>query len=139
MAHYPACFDHMLAAWNETEPEAIRAYLNVALTEDDPTIVTTGIDAFEANVRDFRQNLLTHGAHEPLAWTPTTICFATAGRYAGAARCWCKASISSACMPASQRVQRVLGFFGPLPPLAWSPTACGSERTGVWRRQLLNP
>jgi hypothetical protein len=55
MANYPACFDHMLAAWNETQPEAIRVHLNLSLAEDvmfiDPTI-------------------------------RTTICFATAGKYA---------------------------------------------------------
>jgi hypothetical protein len=60
MANYPVCFDHMLAAWNETQPEAIRVHLNLSLAEDvmfiDPTILTT-------------------------------ICFATAGRYAKAARC----------------------------------------------------
>ncbi len=121
MAHYPACFDHMLAAWNETEPEAIRAYLNVALTVDvvfiDPTIVTTGIDAFEANVRDFRQKFA--GAR----------CARTSGmdahhdlfRYSWEIRRGSQVLVQGVdivSLHASQRVQRVLGFFGPLPTIA---------------------
>jgi hypothetical protein len=59
MPSYPASFDHMLAAWNETDPQKIRSHLDLALSPQvefvDPTIITRGIDQFEANVREFRE------------------------------------------------------------------------------------
>jgi hypothetical protein len=120
MTHHLACFDHMLAAWNETQPEAIRAHLGLALTADvvfiDPTIVTTGIDQFEANVRDFRKKFA--GAR----------CVRTSGldthhdlfRYSWEIRRDSQLlvqGIDIVSVHPTHRVQRVLGFFGPLPAM----------------------
>jgi hypothetical protein len=48
--------DHMMAAWNERDPERVRAHLEKALSPEvvfiDPSIVTHGIDEFEANVHE---------------------------------------------------------------------------------------
>ncbi|MEM8660460.1 MAG: hypothetical protein AAGF35_06200 [Pseudomonadota bacterium] len=56
MSHYPEAFDHMLAAWNETNPERVRAHLDKALAPNirfvDPSIDVTGIVGFEANVHN---------------------------------------------------------------------------------------
>ena len=56
MADYPESFDHMLAAWNESDPSLVRAHLDKALSPKerfvDPTIDVTGIDGFEANVHE---------------------------------------------------------------------------------------
>jgi len=56
MSDYPEAFDHMLAAWNETDPSAVRSHLEKALAPNvrfvDPSIDVTGIDGFEANVHD---------------------------------------------------------------------------------------
>ena len=34
MPQHPEALDHMLAAWNERDPERIRGHLNQALSED---------------------------------------------------------------------------------------------------------
>ncbi|MEM7285979.1 MAG: nuclear transport factor 2 family protein [Actinomycetota bacterium] len=51
---YPETLDHMLAAWNETDPAQVRGHLETALAPDvhfvDPPNDITGIDAFEAMV-----------------------------------------------------------------------------------------
>ena len=56
MSDYPQTFDHMLAAWNETNPSLVRSHLEKALAPDvrfvDPSIDVSGIDGFEANVHD---------------------------------------------------------------------------------------
>lgn len=54
MSSYPESFDHMLAAWNESDPSLVRSHLDKALAPTvrfvDPSIDVTGIDGFEANV-----------------------------------------------------------------------------------------
>lgn len=59
MPSYPESFDHMLAAWNESDSTKVCSHLAKALAPDvrfvDPTIDVTGIDGFEANV---------HAVHE---------------------------------------------------------------------------
>ena len=54
MPDYPEAFDRMLAAWNETDREKIRDYLDAALTPDvhfvDPTVDIKGIEAFETMI-----------------------------------------------------------------------------------------
>ena len=54
MSDYPSSFDSMLAAWNEPDPDKVRALLNEALAPNvrfvDPSIDLTGIDAFADNV-----------------------------------------------------------------------------------------
>lgn len=119
MADHPETFDHMLAAWNEHDPERIRAHLERALSPEvrfvDPSIVTCGIDEFEANVREFRTRL------------PDAVCSRASGvdshhdlyRYA-----WEIHRTGELFLPGFDVVQvderdkvlRVEGFFGPLPP-----------------------
>lgn len=61
MSNYPEAFDHMLAAWNESDPAKVRSHLDKALTPNvrfvDPSIDLTGIDAFEANVHEVHSQL----------------------------------------------------------------------------------
>ncbi|GAA5315421.1 MAG: nuclear transport factor 2 family protein [Candidatus Pelagadaptatus aseana] len=61
MANYPEAFDHMLAAWNESDPKLVRSHLEKALSPSvrfvDPSIDVTGIDGFEANVHEVHQQL----------------------------------------------------------------------------------
>ncbi len=61
MAQYPESLDHMLAAWNERDPKRVRAHLEKALSPEvvfiDPSIVTRGIDEFEANVHEVHGRL----------------------------------------------------------------------------------
>ena len=117
MADYPPAFDHMLAAWNEREPEKIRAHLELALAPSchfvDPSIETCGIDEFEANVREFRGRL------------PDAVCSRTSGvdghhslyRYE-----WAIHRAGELLLPGfdvaevdeQARVLKVYGFFGPL-------------------------
>ena len=56
MSYYPKAFDHMLAAWNESEPSLVRSHLEKALAPEvrfiDPSVDITGIDSFERNVHD---------------------------------------------------------------------------------------
>jgi hypothetical protein len=120
MPTHPAAFDHMLAAWNETNPSKIRSHLELALSDDaefiDPTIITRGIDQFEANVREFRTTY------------PQAVCTRTSGfdshhnlvRYT-----WQITSGDDVIVAGfdvvelndAKRVRRVLGFFGPRPKL----------------------
>ena len=115
----PRSFDHMLAAWNETDTGKIRAHLDQALSPDvhfvDPSIETRGIDEFEENVRDFRTKF------------PDARCVRASGidshhqlyRYA-----WeiyrgkelFLPGFDVALVDEEGRVSKVLGFFGPLPP-----------------------
>jgi hypothetical protein len=52
-------FDHYWAMWNETDVEAVRGHLDLAVSSDfifcDPLHFHVGRDALEANVRDFRR------------------------------------------------------------------------------------
>ena len=118
MNPYPPTFDHMLAAWNERDVGKIRGHLERALAPDvcfiDPSIETHGIDEFEANVREFRGKF------------PDAICQRASGidshhnlyRYA-----WEIHRGDTLMLPGfdvvqvddAGRVERVEGFFGPLP------------------------
>ncbi len=61
MSDYPESFDHMLAAWNESDSTLVRGHLDRALAPNvrfvDPSIDVTGIDGFEANVHDVHAKL----------------------------------------------------------------------------------
>jgi len=123
MGDYPRSFDHMLAAWNELDPARIRGHLDQALAPEvrfiDPSIETLGVDAFEANVRDFR------------AKYPDARCSRASAvdshhrlhRYA-----WEIHRGDELFLPGFDvvetdekgRVIRVEGFFGPLPPASGS-------------------
>ncbi len=118
MASHPESLDHMLAAWNESDPSRVRAHLEKALAPDavfiDPGIETHGIDEFEANV------------HEVHGRIPGAVYSRTSGvdahhrvvRYE-----WAIHRDGELLLPGFDvteldeqgRVARVLGFFGPLP------------------------
>lgn len=61
MQNYPDAFDHMLAAWNESDASKIRGHLEKALSPKirfvDPSIDLSGIDAFETNVHDVQTKI----------------------------------------------------------------------------------
>ena len=117
MEAYPACFDHMLAAWNESDAARVRGHLELALAEDavfvDPSILTRGIGEFEANVHDFRRRY------------PGAVCRRTSAfdshhglyRYSWDIRVGDRLVIEGMDVvevDASGRVRMVQGFFGPL-------------------------
>ena len=115
---HPESFDHMLAAWNERDPSRVRSHLEKALAPDvefiDPSVHTRGIDEFEANV------------HEVQASLPGADYSRTSGvdshhrlhRYT-----WQISRDGEVLLQGFDvtevdergRVERVLGFFGPLP------------------------
>ena len=120
MSDHPESFDHMVAAWNERDPEKIRGHLDRALAPDvvfcDPVNFTHGIDEFEAMVREFR------------ATTPN----ASAGHsssmdhhhdlYRYAWEVYDGDTLAVAGMDVTRvngdgMVERVDGFFGPIPAL----------------------
>lgn len=118
MSDYPESLDHMLAAWNETDPAKIRVLLEKALHPDvhfvDPSIDVTGIDGFEANV------------HEVHARVPGASYSRTSGvdshhglyRYNWAIHLDGKLLLAGFDVTETDeqaRVKRVLGFFGELP------------------------
>jgi hypothetical protein len=109
--------DHMLAAWNERDPDRIRGHLDKALSPQvefcDPQHHLAGIDRFEEMVRNFRVML------------PQARCLRTSAvdahhnrvRYA-----WAVYDGEHLAVPGFDvttlaedgRVLRVDGFFGPL-------------------------
>jgi hypothetical protein len=115
---YPESLDHMLAAWNEPDPSKVRSHLEQALAPGiefiDPSVETHGIDEFEANVRKVQ------------AAIPGAVYSRTSGvdshhglhRYS-----WQISRDGEVVLPGFDvtevddqgRVNRVLGFFGPLP------------------------
>ena len=120
MANHPEALEHMLAAWNERDPERIRGHLDRALADDvvfcDPQNHVTGLDAFEAMVREFRKDL------------PEAVCARTTSldthhnlyRYE-----WSVSVNGEVMVPGFDvarvndqgRVERIDGFFGPIPAL----------------------
>ncbi len=61
MTPHPESLDHMLAAWNESDPDLVRGHLEKALAPEvefiDPSIETHGIDEFEANVHEVHRQV----------------------------------------------------------------------------------
>jgi hypothetical protein len=120
MSDYPASFDHMLAAWNESDATLVRGHLERALTPGvrfvDPSIDVTGIDGFEANV------------HEVQARIPGAVYSRTSGvdshhrfyRYTWAIHrdgALLVPGFDVAEVAEDGRVRCVMGFFGPLPEI----------------------
>ena len=121
---YPKSLDDMMAAWNERDPEGVRAHLERALAPEvvfiDPSAVTHGIDEFEANV---------HHVHGQI---PGAVYSRTSGvdshnrlyRYT-----WEITRNGELVLPGFDvtevdddgMVVRVLGFFGPLPEMESAP------------------
>ena len=121
MSQAPESFDHMLAAWNEGDPARVRSHLDKALTADvhfvDPSVDLVGIDDFEANI---------HRVHEQV---PGAVYSRTSevDEHHGFHRYhWAihrdgdlvLAGFDVAVTDASGRVEKVIGFFGPLEPNA---------------------
>jgi hypothetical protein len=120
MADHPETFDQMLAAWNERDLDKIRAHLDRALTTDvefcDPQHHVTGRDAFEDMVKAFRTDL------------PDAVCARTSGVDSHHNRFRYEWSVSVGgevlvpgfdvvAVDSDNRIERVDGFFGPLPAL----------------------
>jgi hypothetical protein len=120
MEDHPRTLDDMLAAWNERDPDKVRGHLDRALAPDvvfcDPANYVVGIDAFEAMVRKFRADL------------PEAVCARTSGLDGHHGRYrydWSVSVDGKVLVPGADvttlneggRVERVDGFFGPLPPL----------------------
>ncbi len=121
MSTYPPSFDHMMAAWNERDMALVRGHLEAALSPDvvfiDPTIVTNGLDEFEANVREFRAKY----PHADLRRSSGVDSHHDLHRYSWEIAMRGKVFLvgfDATETRADGKVCRVLGFFGPLPPLA---------------------
>jgi hypothetical protein len=121
MAMYPDSLDRMLAVWNERDLTRVRAQLEAALAPEivfiDPTIVTTGLYEFEANVRAFR----TKYAHASLVKTSGIDSHHNLHRYTWAISIGSKLMVAGFDVTETNqegRIVRVLGFFGPLPESA---------------------
>jgi hypothetical protein len=115
---YPNSLDHMLAAWNESDPSMVRGHLELALAPGvefiDPSVETHGLDDFEANV---------HHVH---AGIPGAVYSRTSGvdSHHGLHRYSWQITRDGEIVligfdvtevDADRKVTRVLGFFGPLP------------------------
>ena len=116
-AHHES-LNHMLAAWNETDPSRVRTHLDRALAPNvefiDPSVVTRGIDEFEANVHEVHERVPGATYHRASGVDEhNSMC-----RYA-----WEIRKDGELVLPGFDvtefdeqgRVSRVLGFFGPLP------------------------
>lgn len=118
MTSYPESMDHMLAAWNERDPQKVRGHLDKALAPNvefiDPSIETNGIDEFEANVHEVHRQV--PGAD--YARTSAVDSHHHLHRYS-----WAITRDGEVLMPGFDvtevdddgMVSRVLGFFGLLP------------------------
>lgn len=115
----PPALDHMLAAWNERDPAKVRGHLDLALREDvhfvDPSVDIEGIDAFEANVHHV------HGQIPGATYGRTSDVDAHHDhyRYHWEIRLDDEQLLEGfdvAVLDAQGRVEKVIGFFGPLDP-----------------------
>lgn len=119
MSEVPESFDHMLAAWNEPNPERVRSHLDRALTAAvhfvDPSIDLVGIGDFEANIHRVRAQIPgavysrtsavdEHHSHHRYHW---------AIHRDGALLL---AGFDVAVTDDEGRIAKVIGFFGPLDP-----------------------
>lgn len=121
MTHHPEALDHMLSAWNESDPEQVRSHLERALSPDaefiDPSIETRGIDEFEANVHHVHQQLpgaryeRTSGVDSHHRLHRYNWQISQNGRVV-------MSGFDVTEVDDVGRVLRVLGFFGPLPDRA---------------------
>lgn len=118
MSSYPESLDHMLAAWNEGDPDQVRGHLERALAPGiefiDPSIETHGIDEFEANV---------HEVHRQLPGALYERASGVDSHHRLHRYTWQISHKNELIMPGfdvtevddAGMVLRVLGFFGPLP------------------------
>lgn len=115
---HPESLDHMLAAWNESDPAKVRGHLELALAPEvefiDPSIETHGIDEFEANVHEVHRQL-PGAAYSRISGVDS---HHNLYRYT-----WRIANDGEIVLDGFDvtetdehgKVRRVLGFFGPLP------------------------
>ncbi len=115
---YPNSLDHMLAAWNESDPSMVRSHLERALALGvefiDPSIETHGLDEFEANVHNVQAEL--PGAQ--YSRTSGVDSHHSLHRYSWQISRDGKIVVTGFDVTEVNRegkVTRVLGFFGPLP------------------------
>ncbi|WP_421789743.1 nuclear transport factor 2 family protein [Hyphobacterium sp.] len=120
MTDIPAALDHMMAAWNETDPDKVRGHLDKALAPEvvfaDPDNYIVGIDEFEAMVHAFRKRIPDARAKRTTGFNEQNRRY----RYE-----WLVSSGDTPLMPgmdvtelnADGKVVRVDGFFGPIPAL----------------------
>lgn len=119
MSDVPQSFDHMLAAWNEPDPTKVRGHLDRALTPAvhfvDPSVDIVGIDAFEANV---------HHVHEQLPGAVYSRVSDVDSHHRHHRYHWAihrdgellLAGFDVTITDEAGRVEKVIGFFGPLEP-----------------------
>ena len=118
MPKIPESLEHMLAAWNESDPSQVRGHLERALAPEvhfvDPSIVTRGLDEFEANVHEV------HGRLPGASYHRSSGVDSHHGLYRYH---WEIRRGDELLLPGFDvseldeqgRVLRVLGFFGPVP------------------------
>ena len=118
MAEHPESLDHMLAGWNERDPERVRPLLEKALSPEvvfiDPSIVARGIDEFEANVHEVHGRLpgADYGRSSGVDRHHDVVRYAWEIRRDGEL---VLPGFDATELDEQGRVARVLGFFGPLP------------------------
>lgn len=121
MNDHPKSLDVMLAAWNECDLSQVRALLEQSLAPEvefiDPTIVTRGLDEFEANVRAFRGKF----PRARLRKTSGIDSHHNLHRYTWAIEVGSRLLVAGSDVTETNSeglVIRVLGFFGPVPEQA---------------------
>lgn len=122
-ADAPEVLRRYLAAWNEPDGERVRVHLERCVAADcwwvDPLHQHTGIDALEANIREFRatypdaalglgSNIDSHNGRHRYEWAITT--------GTGAERAVLLRGFDVATVDDAGLINRVDGFFGPLTP-----------------------
>ncbi len=129
MNEYRKSLDGMLAVWNERDLTKVRDQLQAVLATNvefiDPTIVTRGLDEFEANVRSFRKKF----PHASVRRTSGVDSHHNLHRYSWAIDVGSKLLVAGYDVAETDqdgKVARVLGFFGPLPGLAPTGTQSGT-------------
>ncbi|WP_327477346.1 nuclear transport factor 2 family protein [Sphingopyxis sp.] len=122
MSSVPSCFPTLLAAWNEYDPAKLRSLVEASLTEDiaftDPNYQIVGIDAFIAQVNEFRAEegvkvrlVPTSGVdlHHDRARYSWAVVRPDGSRFEG---------FDAVALDLKQgKICRIDGFFGPLPPV----------------------
>ena len=119
MPTLPHCFANLLAAWNEADPDKLRALIEQALSPDiaftDPHYQITGTDAFIAQIHEVRARegecrlVPTSGVdlHHDRARYSWALVRADGSRIDG---------FDAVALDLDQgKISRIDGFFGPLP------------------------
>lgn len=127
MSRLPECFARLLAAWNESDPQKVRALVEAALTPDaaftDPDYQIVGVDAFVDMVLAFRAKegaarlAPTSGVdmHHDRARYSWVVLRPDGSRFEG---------FDAVALDLEQgKIRRIDGFFGPLPPVGTAQVA----------------